>query len=278
MSTNHNPSDIQSAIEAGRQLKFGEIIDAKGTPAVILPPGHSLQKLEELRERPIRIASTVNATSHTSFITYFNRFADSDSTIFVDYEKKAFLGILDYHNDSHEANASPEPRHCVHKVAYNCPLTPEAKRWLDADGKPMSQFDFAQFIETGALEIIEPAAAEMLEVALTLQAANSVNFRSAIRLQNGQHQFKYEENIQGQAGVAGQLEIPTKIALALKLFRGDEEAYRIEANFRYRIKEGQLVLWYELIRPHLALEDAVKVIANKVKEGITTGHVIEAAI
>lgn len=267
-------NDIQSAINAGAALNTGKVIDIHGTPALVAAPGHTVHQFKELRERPERIAKTLKVTSHKSFVEYFNRFADEDSTIFIDYEKKRFVGELDYHQSGLHDNEGA--RHCAHKVSYDCPLTPEAMRWIENDGKPKSQFDFAQFIESGAPEIIEPQAAEMLEVALTLAATNSVNFRSAVRLQNGAQQFKYEENVQGQAGVAGQLEIPSKIALALKLFRGDEVAYRIEANFRYRIKEGQLVLWYELIRPHVALEDAVKAIAEKIEAEIKTGHIIEA--
>ena len=89
----------------------------------------------------------------------------------------------------------------------------------------------------------------------------------------------YQEEIQGSAGAAGQLTIPQKIKIALKIFRGDSAAYAIEANFRYRVKEGKLTMWYELIRPHLAKDDAVKNIVSIIKAGIGDGvPMFEASI
>jgi uncharacterized protein YfdQ (DUF2303 family) len=257
--------------------EIGKEFILNGLPMVIIPEGADLKQFPDLRLAPVRIERTVTVTSASSFMQYFNRFGDIDSMIFVDIEKQRFLGIVDYHMAQYGEGGS-EPRHCSHKVVYDCPLTPEAKKWFDNDKKPMDQTQFASFIEDGLLEITEPSGGEMLEIASTLQAKNAVNFRSGIRLDNGQAQMTYEENIQGSAGVTGELKIPQKIAIVLRIFRGDIAGYRIEANFRYRIKEGKLTMWYELIRPHVVREDAVKEIEATIKAGITTGQMIEATV
>ena len=261
------------------KAEIGQEFTVNGLPMVIIPEGADLKQFPDLRLAPIRIERMVIVTSALAFVDYFNRFADMDSTIFVDVEKRKFLGILDYHiHHNIDAQGEPTPRHCSHKVAYDCPLTPEAKKWFDFNKKAMDQTEFASFIEDGILEITEPAGADMLKIASTLQAKNAVNFRSAIRLDNGQAQMTYEENIQGSAGVSGQLNIPQKITIVLRIFRGDISGYQLEANFRYRIKEGKLTMWYELIRPHMVIEDAVKEIGATIRTSITTGHMIEAVV
>jgi len=261
-----------NAVYPNISASIGEEIVINGLPMVIIPEGAKLEVFPNLRQDPVRIERHVLVTSAISFLAYFNRFANPDSTIFVDIEKAKIKGILDYHI----AGNGGIPQHCVHIVSYDCPVTPEAKKWFDNSKQQMEQTQFAQFIEDGLLEIIEPSGSEMLEIASTLQAKNAVSFRSGVRLDNGQAQMTYEENISGAAGVSGQLTIPQKIVLVLRIFRGDESAYRIEANFRYRIKEGKLTMWYELIRPHIAREDAVKQIINSIQNGMATGHIIEA--
>lgn len=283
-----NNGNVQAAIEAGQHMAHAarEVILIGGTPHIILPAGMTLNPLEKLRERPFHLEKTVNVSSHSDFVAYWNRFADKDSTIFYDTEKHQFIGVLDYHedgagsvDDTDYANTSlNRPRFGLHKVIYNCPKTVEAQRWLNNSGRKMSQMEFAQFIEDGAPEIRDPDSAYMMEVATTLSAVNKVNFQSGVRLQNGAVSLTYQEDIQGSAGANGQLQIPTKIFIGLLLFRGDTEGYKLEANFRYRIEGGKLSLWYELVRSHVALEDAVKAIAKTIKEGIKTGHMIAAVL
>lgn len=261
------------AVYPNIDASIGRVEYVQDTPFVIVPHGCELKTFPELREHPVHVQAAVTVTSAAAFLLYFNRFANPNSTILVDIEKAKIHGVIDYHIANTD---NVLPQHGKHTVTYPCPLTPEAQKWFDKNKIQMNQTDFAQFIEDGLLEIMEPSGSEMLEIASTLQAKNQVNFRSGIRLDNGQAQMTYEESIQGSAGVSGNVNIPQKIALALRIFRGDDAAYRIEANFRYRIKEGKLTMWYELIRPHIAREDAVKQIIETIKNGITQGHIIEA--
>ena len=60
-------------------------------------------------------------------------------------------------------------------------------------------------------------------------------------------QLTYNEEIDGRAGEAGQLRIPEEFFIALKPFLGGD-TFCVPARFRYRIQEGRLVMWYELVR------------------------------
>jgi uncharacterized protein YfdQ (DUF2303 family) len=126
-----------------------------------------------------------------------------------------------------------------------------------ANGKQMSQADFARFIEDNAPDCVAPSAADMIEIARSLEAKKAVNFSSAVRLDNGQSQLTYEETIQGTAA-KGRLVVPELFDIGSPVFEGDGR-YAVTARLRYRIAEGgKLSLWYDLVRPHKIIEDAVK--------------------
>lgn len=46
-------------------------------------------------------------------------------------------------------------------------------------------------------------------------------------------------------------------------------AYSIDARLRWRLKERVLTLWYELVKPHLVVRDALTQIADEITS--TTG-------
>lgn len=55
-----------------------------------------------------------------------------------------------------------------------------------------------------------------------------------------------------------------KISIGIPVF-WNGAAYQITARLRYRVKEGQLHFWYELIRPDKILEDATKTLISHIK-------------
>ncbi len=118
----------------------------------------------------------------------------------------------------------------------------------------MSQEDFAIFLEDNIADIAEPSGESLLSIALTLQAKTEANFSSSRRLDNGQVQFTYTENIDARAGT-GLIEIPREFAIGVRLFKNGE-GYKIKARLKYRLASGQIKFWYELDRPENAVEDA----------------------
>ncbi len=265
------PSEFQPIFDAGKE----QVIQTEvgGIPTFIVPNNMKVEALDRLiqetRERPARLDQTVTLLSAESFVEYFNRYATESSTIFVDIESGQFIAVFDYHE-------SPGlPAWKKHRAVYSCPQTKEWNSWSHFDNQKMEQEEFALFIEDNLNEIIEPNGAQMLEIAASLKAKTNVDFKSSIRLDNGQTQFVYSEKVDGQAGATGQLEIPEKIKLAIKPFQ-QGAPYELEARFRYRITQGGLRMWYTLIRPHLIHQDAVNDVFNMISEGKKCGHIIQA--
>lgn len=257
------------ALADAKQFDLGQ--EGTGLPAVLVPAGYEIKTFPELREWPQRIEQAVIADTPDAWLGYWNRYANPSSTAFFDVRQARLVGILDYHDEQKSGN-QPECAHFGdHRVLYVCPKTPEWTRWLDKNGKRMKQDEMALFIEDAIPDITSPPGAEMLEIVRTLQASNKLNFRSAIRLDNGETQFVYEENLEGKAGTKGQLKIPHSLQLGIRLFEGGP-GYALEARFRYTIKDGALTMWYDLVRPERAHELAVMEAYAQIETGLTTGH------
>jgi uncharacterized protein YfdQ (DUF2303 family) len=143
--------------------------------------------------------------------------------------------------------------------------TDEWKHWTSLDKQLVGQTDFAEHIEQGLKEIVEPPAADMLELAQTFHAAQSASFRSATRLHNGITQVQYDEEVDASAGRSKQLEIPQEFTLAIAPFVG-EEPYRVTARLRYRLSSGNLKLGYQLVRPADVVRDCLSSIADRLTE------------
>lgn len=220
-------------------------------PYVVLPEGYTVKDVESTLANPTRKRGKATLSDTASFIAYFMRHAaPNESAIYGNFDPPSFTAVLDDHSTDGTAGWRE------HVAKYACPLSVEWATWTGANKVKMKQVDFAQFIEDNLPDIVEPAAAHMLEVSRTLEAKKAVNFASGVRLANGEVQFTYEEKVDGSAG-KGQFHVPEIFSIGIPVFQRGVR-YRIEARLRYRIAEGgQLAMWFDLVRHHKVLEDAV---------------------
>lgn len=252
-----NISDIQAAIDAGKEITGGNIIDINGTPILLTAEGIKATQFPELSDTPKRIKQTVEIDTAESFIEYFNNFSTDRSVIYLS-QNNVFTGIIDHYD-------ADKPAFCNHRVIFHPATTDEWNSWSQNSGKKFNQEDFAFFIEDNSDEIQNPPAAEMLEIATTLKAKTKISFASAKSLANGQTQLTYVEEIDGSAGPKGELKIPEKITIGMRLFKGGD-AYKMEARFRYRIREGSISLWYDLIKPRKTKDAAIEDIKQQISD------------
>jgi uncharacterized protein YfdQ (DUF2303 family) len=144
----------------------------------------------------------------------------------------------------------------------------EWKTWTGHNGQPrkMTQMEFAEFIEDNTPDIVNPRAADMLEMARTLQAKADVDFSSAIRTNNGQVQLKYTENVKGTYG-AGNVEIPEEFTISIPVYVGSPRV-TIRARLRYRLNSGKIAIWYDLLRADAVERDAFMATLEEIRTGI----------
>lgn len=257
-------TEIQTALDATLAAK---LFDVNHVPHVVVPVGYQLHDFESMMPSPRRLKGKRDLCDVKSFIALYNEFKTDSSKLYGMVTPPRFVGVL---NDASAGN----PGWADHRVEYSCPLTIEWQTWIAKNKQPMSQVDFAQFIEDNLPDLVE--GAQMLEVSRSLEATKKVNFASGIRLSDGQNQFTYEEEIQGTAA-KGQMKVPETFGLGIPVFEGGDR-YAVTARLRYRIDQnGRLVLWYDLERPHKILEDAVNGVWAEIAAGTET-TILHAAV
>ncbi|MGJ8518069.1 DUF2303 family protein [Carnimonas bestiolae] len=256
--------DVLESTLAGRHVDTNQ-------DALLVPDGFHIEDLEGYGSGPRRISSAIDLIEVGSFIQYVNDYrATNNGTktiIKADVKTQQFTAILDYHRDADKAGW------CKHRAVYNCPQSRQWQQWSGKNCSKMNQATFAEFIENNQLDIDRhndegPTAADMLEVSRNLSSTQKVEFKSSINLANGDVEFQYQQNSEGVSGSAkGTIEVPKEFWVIIPVYEGDA-AYPIKARLRYRISDGVLALWYELVEPEKILEDAFRHMLEQIDENV----------
>jgi uncharacterized protein YfdQ (DUF2303 family) len=231
---------------------------------VVVDGALTTYEVEQYGPQPHRQTGRVTLTDQDSFALYVNRHRDDDrTTLWTNVDAGTVTAVInDHRQDDSEAGWAD------HRAVLQLKLTDDWKFWAANDGKLLNQTAFAEHIEEGALNVVDPAAADMLEIAQSFQAKRGVAFKSSVRLESGEVGLQYEETTQAKVGVKGTIDIPSSFTLKLQPFAGGPEYTDIVARFRYRINDGQLALGYKINRPDLVKRAAFNEITSAVSEGI----------
>lgn len=227
-------------------------------PILFWPKSEKVQSLEHLQHHPRRKRATVALTDYHSFIAYLELHKEPGTLIFAQLTETSgrFVAVIDYHHANDKSSTSNgRPRWGEHRCALEMKHSPEWLRWLAVDGENLGQEGMALFLEDNRLDILEPLAADIIDIAKSISAESGSKFKSAIRLDNGDRKLLFETDTQARAGATGELTIPEKLKLRMPVFENGP-AYEIEAFFRYRL-EGGLKLRLDFIRPHKVVELAL---------------------
>lgn len=222
---------------------------------------------DQYKATPSMKAGTTTVWDVPAFAAYYAKHADPSTEVYADLQRLTITAVL----DAHQADA---PRWGKHRLHLALRKTPEWLAWLTHDGKLMEQEAFAEHLEDHLSAIVVPPAAQMLEIAQSLQATAKVEFQSSLRLSNGQRQLQYTETTQGRAGEKGKLEIPELFEIGVAPFEGSER-FRLGARFRYRISDSQLQMAYRLIEPEdvlrTAFGDVLKAVSEQLEITVMNG-------
>ena len=262
-------TEAQSIVDLAYKIQPVEIASHGHIKRVALPPDWSLEHEndEDLLLQPFRKTGTVTLDDQESFIGYINRHALSDlTTIYcnANYLKSqvSFKCIINDHGGKADGQQWRD-----HVALFTPIFSEEWNRWIGKNKEPLSQLEMAMFIEENLQDIAVsegfPTGQQLLEMATSFQASQDMRFKSAIRLQNGGVNMSFVQDDDTQT--LAQMKMFEKIAIGIPVF-WNGTAYQITARLRYRVKEGRLIFWYELIRNDKVLEDATKTMIAKIKE------------
>lgn len=237
-------------------------------PAIFKPAGFEVELLPQLEKhlpQPLRKVAKVKLDDADSFIWYLKEHGSLASCriyMTADYPngEVSFLALINDHTQTEAHWRDNQARFVPTKSV-------EWDRWTKQDRKAMSQLEFASWIEDnmGDIAAVEgmPNASQMLEMALQFEAVADKKFKSHTRLQSGGVSLEYVDT--EDSATRARMSMFERFSLGLPVLQGGD-AYRLDARLKYRIRDGQLALWYELVRPDKVLEAAARDLVQKIKD------------
>lgn len=260
---------IDAAVKRLLDTDLVHVIQGEGTryPTLVVPEGYKAVPLEsavynEHSEFPERRVAIPVVTDAASFIEYWKLWEDDGSRAFADRDKGLIVGILDYHLPGSER----KPRWGKHRVHLTLKKSAEWATWLKQNKEPMSQIDFATFIEDNAPDITVPNAATFVEIARDMRATADIQLQSKINPTSGATQFQFVDNTKATAG-AQNVEVPDAFTISIPIYEGMAKI-DIKARIRYRVSSGKLVLWYHLYRAEAMEREAFASVAGTIQTAI----------
>jgi uncharacterized protein YfdQ (DUF2303 family) len=268
-------NDIEWASQLGAALHKPNT-EHGGTPYCTVPNGFTLQDLEHLLPAPTRKRGKVVTTDSASFILYNLKHGLADETMIyaeIDSEKNVF-NLVSVLNDHRIA----EPMWRDHRCTFQPKRSVEWVRWLSKNKSPMTQSDFAAWLEDNLPDIASvpgmPSGTDILKMALGFEATADKRMRSKISLQSGGYQLEYVDD--EDKDTRTRMQVFERFTLGLPVFDASDSAYPLEARLKYREKEGKLTFWFELIRHDIVFKTAVMDELAKIKK--ETGFSILAGL
>ena len=271
---------IQTLLDAGAAAAQPDPVHQVGLPGedgtelarlYTVPDGYHVETadLEAIRapyrDQPARKTGTVKVDTVDALLDYHRKHATDSAEVWVSRAGK----VVDVLN----AHAASGPKWGDHRAILTLQHSAEWVRWSERSGKLCSQDVFAEFLEGAAVDVLRPDMATMLEVAQSLNANTKVEFESSYRTSDGQRAFKYKETVNAKAGQRGELEIPERMTLQLRVFEG-QSPQEVVARFRYRLTGDALALGFVIDRIPELLEQARLAVAMEIAERIERGIVL----
>lgn len=250
-----NPQALQVLLAAGAAI--GNIKRPEGmAPYAIVPEGYEVEYME-VRDYPLRPVAKVKLRDAASFAAWFNDHKVRRSRIYALLQPAQFLAVIDDFDTSADVASqglSGQADWREFRALFEVPASVEWRTWSGSNKKAMSQVEFAQFLLDNLPDVLEPAGSVLYDLALRFEASTGGAFKSHVRLQDGSTQLHWvNETTQGNADAR----LPDVIKLRIPVFENGQ-AVDIDARLRFRAKDAQLSIWYELVRPHKVLEAAFR--------------------
>lgn len=260
----HTATGVEQIAELARRALEPAVLADGVVEQRLVPDGFTLQTVtfpERELEAPRRKTGVVQLADAESLSRYVDRHhQDAGTTVWIDDQLGQVIAVLNDH-----ASDGTGAQWGDHRAILTLRHTPEWEHWIGQDGRLVGQQQFAEHIDQGLLEVVEPDGATLLEIAQTFHATTAAKFRSAIRLTDGNVQFQYDEEAEAAAGRAGELKIPSTFTLAIAPYVG-EEPEAIEADLRYRVRGGELTTGYRLRRPHEVLRRSLDQLEQRLSD------------
>lgn len=219
---------------------------------LLRPNGYTVETLQSHKIHPERVEQNVCFDELDGFAAYLNRFGAPDETVVFLQQSATEIrmqGVIDYHDPSKVQGGQLAAGWKKHVATFEPVYTPEWKLWTSKNQTGMEQAAFARFLEENRVDVIEPDAATLIEICQNLEMKSDVVYKKAFRDLDGMVQLQYSE----EAKPVQNITIPYSFTIRVIPYRG-ESAEDVQCKVRYRLRDGVLTFFYEMVRPHKVLE------------------------
>lgn len=216
----------------------------QGVPFTVLINEHGGQTIKPLLEfDPQRVKASASFCEIDSFIHYVNRHKTTNTTVVCNPDAGSFKAIIDYLRPTPATGVLDRGEHIAE---FTLKHTPQAAAWLAIIKNPVAQSVFAEFLEDRYGDIVEPAGAEVLQLAKTLEIKSDVAFKSVQRKLDGEYNISFEETQVGKAGTSGEITIPCMFLLQIPYYQGGPEL-QIPVRIRFKLQGSQVFFRLHII-------------------------------
>lgn len=235
--------------------------------AVVVHDACSVKDIARFADMPYRHAGLVQLWRLDTFVEYVNKRAAGGvpPVVFVsDCSAKAVFNAHGWGDDVAE---------------FDLCKSAEWQVWMRHNCSWMSQEEFCDFLEEQQAVIKVPTGVELLDLVANFRQKQQVEFGRSYRGADGQVCVTYQEKT---TGANRDMALPAEFKLHLPVIKGAEKmtTYEVRARLKVRIdKENhKLALRYELIRPDVPVDNAVRDIADCLREKLVDASVYEGKV
>jgi uncharacterized protein YfdQ (DUF2303 family) len=269
-------SEILSPIlesESGQLLSAGAALaqprknpENDGRSYAVIPEGFRIADLPVLAV-PKRPKGLVRLRDAASFTRYFVEHKVPRSRIYALLQPAKFLAVFDdfegsTRGDKVDIDVDSQADWREFRAVFDVPASNEWTTWTGAHKKAMTQTEFAEFLLDNMPDVVNPSGSELYDAALSFEASTSGSFVATQRLQDGSHNLQWKADNNS----AGTVKLPEFIGLSIPVFE-NESPVPLQARLRYRVTNGALKIWFELVRPHKVLEQAFRDVWSRIEAG-----------
>lgn len=251
-------------VEADKPIEFPCL--AGNVRHIATPPSWTLHTVDEQDKMPMprRLSGAVTLTDRQDFVRYVARHATPAAVIYVDVKNFASAPVIRAVLNDHQPGPSL-PGWADHTASYTPELSVEWTRWNTANKNELDQATFATWLEDNIADVhggsetdgsdIYPSGTQMLEMATRIEITKDFRCKSAVNLDSGGVRLELVDD--NNAETTERLMLFRRFRLGIRVFRGGA-GYPLIVRLRHKIKSGHPVFTYELIRPDLVMETAIR--------------------
>lgn len=226
----------------------------RGTGYAVLRSGKVVDWTEQLPAPPRRTGA-VSLDTVDSFAGYLHRYGAEPTVVYADQAGGRFVAVLDDHP---VVTGDDAPGAGFRETTATLSLvhSQDWRDWRDRDRRMYPQQEFGQFIDEMAHTIVSPSSATMLEIATTLTAKTNIDYGSRVNLDNGDVEFRFEEETQARAGRgSASVEIPRTFTISVPVWNRTA-AVEVQCRLRFKPEPSGVMMGFKMIRVDAAVEAA----------------------